>query len=64
MKRRMSEETAIGIMLSAIIVIAVGIWVFQSSVERDVWNKCHPSHSLTLWETMWSTTRIDNCEVE
>lgn len=41
--------------------IAVMVWIFQSSIERDVWNKCHPELQLTLWETMWSTTRIDNC---
>lgn len=45
------------------VTLIVGVWVFQSTVERDVWNKCHPAHQLTLWETMWSTTRIDNCEV-
>lgn len=59
----MKEIAAITLAMMMLFSIGIGIWVFQSSIERDVWNKCHPAHQLTLWETMWSTTRIDNCEV-
>jgi hypothetical protein len=48
-------------LFAAFCVVVIGLWVFQSSIERDVWNKCHPDLQLTTWETMWSTTRIDNC---
>lgn len=50
-------------MIFSIISGGIALWIFQSSVERDVWNRCHPTHQLSLFETMWSTTRIDNCEV-
>ena len=58
----MSEIRWTFLAFGVFIGLAIGIWIFQSSIERDVWNKCHPSLELTLWETMWSTTRIDNCE--
>lgn len=58
-----SEVMIIILSFCAMLAVGVSLWVFQSTVERDVWNKCHPNHQLTLFETMWSTTRIDNCEV-
>lgn len=60
----MREQTTALLITVGFCVAMILFWVIQSSIERDVWNKCHPSHELTLWETMWSSTRIDQCELE
>ena len=58
------EDRAIAwVTVVAVGFIAVASW-YSAQIEAEVWNRCHPTQSISAWEAFWTNTRIDNCDVE
>jgi len=58
----MEEETKIWITLTIVTVVFIslglGIWVYQSKVESDTYNRI-TGKDITHWEAMWTNLRVD-----
>lgn len=55
-------EKLMSMFVGLLISILMLMFWYQANMEAEVWNRCHPTQSITPWEALWTSTRIDNCD--
>lgn len=46
------------VIIVLILLIGSAVWVFQSSMEAQVYNR-ETGSNITTWEAMWTNLRVD-----
>ena len=54
----MSEIQAAILAIVSIFIIVISVWMFQSSIEAEVYNR-ETQANITTWEAMWTNLRVD-----